>query len=688
MSDVGQDDRSALSLYSALDLASESIVIRNTEGQVIFWNRASEKIYGFRRDEALSKGLHTLLTDRHPHSIADIEHRLQERGTWEGELYRSTASGDERKIEVRWFLDRASGEIVEYGRDISSLSGEELEIRTASHRYRNLFQAMAASFWELDFSAVRRMIGGLLESGVRDLRGYFTDHPEFIDAAIAATVVLDVNEKTVQLFGAGSREAMIGGSVDAFWPAGSRHVYAESLLAAAARRPSYATETTLASLDGRAVSGLFTVCWPESHQGRGSVLVGVIDISDRKAAEMELRRSEERYRTLFHALATGLFQLDTSGLQRLFAEIRAAGYTSLSPYIDAHPEFIVRAMEATVIVDVNEAALRVYGAKDRAELIGQTATRFWAAAGHDTFRRAIESGFTLGPTFEEATKHRRLDGREIDVLFTINAPDGLRQRGIVVAGIIDISDKIATQKALEQMQADFAHAARLSMLGELATSIAHEVNQPLAAITANGAASARWLARSDPDLAEVRTITNNMISDARRAADIIARVRSMAAKHEPHREPLDVNGLIEEALLFLRHELQAHQVKVDFRPNLALPQVSVDRTQLQQVVVNLALNALQEMARTRAIQPTLVIRTELLRGEIQVAIEDCGPGVPPDRLGQVFDSFFTTKDTGLGMGLSICRSLIEAHQGRIWAENIAQGARFAFSLPTSDQAAI
>ncbi|MFY0578254.1 sensor histidine kinase [Cystobacter fuscus] len=208
------------------------------------------------------------------------------------------------------------------------------------------------------------------------------------------------------------------------------------------------------------------------------------------------------------------------------------------------------------------------------------------------------------------------------------------------------------------------------------------MNQPLAAIAAHGAAATRWLSRPEPDLDELRAINANMVSDARRAADIIARLRAMASNKASERQRLSPNLVIEEAVRFLHHELMAHEV--DLRLELAdgPPDIEADRVQLQQIVVNLALNAMQEMKRACCPRPRLKLMTLAGDGELRVALEDSGPGIPPQHHDRLFQSFFTTKATGLGLGLSICRNIIEAHGGRIWAENIpAGGARFVFTLP-------
>jgi C4-dicarboxylate-specific signal transduction histidine kinase len=253
-----------------------------------------------------------------------------------------------------------------------------------------------------------------------------------------------------------------------------------------------------------------------------------------------------------------------------------------------------------------------------------------------------------------------------------------------LVGLIDITERVQARDKLQRVQADFAHAARMSMLGELTASIAHEVNQPLAAIATNGEVSLRLLGRSEPDLAEVREMTQCVINDARRAADIIVRVRTMATRQAPEQTLLSVDEVIREALLFLRHEVQSHGLAVTHHSNPAAPKVLGDRTQLQQVFVNLTVNAIQAMAQMGTTRRTLVIRTTLSDPDtLCCTLEDSGPGIEPKHLDRLFDSFFTTREAGMGLGLRISRSIIEAHGGGIRADNESAygGARFSFTLP-------
>ena len=255
-------------------------------------------------------------------------------------------------------------------------------------------------------------------------------------------------------------------------------------------------------------------------------------------------------------------------------------------------------------------------------------------------------------------------------------------RAEVVGALKDMTEATKSQEALHATQTALAHASRVATLGEISATIAHEVNQPLAAIITNGESSLRWLARSEPDLAKVGELTKRVVADARRASEIIGRVRAMATRREPERTPLSLEDVIGESMVFLRHEFQSKNVSVSLDLAPALPQVVGDRTQLQQVVVNLAVNAVQAIA--QAARRSILVRTMLSDPEtVYCTVEDSGPGIDPTHLPHLFDSFFTTKDTGMGMGLPICRSIIEAHNGYMRVDNKSTlgGARFSFALP-------
>jgi PAS domain S-box-containing protein len=250
----------------------------------------------------------------------------------------------------------------------------------------------------------------------------------------------------------------------------------------------------------------------------------------------------------------------------------------------------------------------------------------------------------------------------------------------------DVTQRRLSEEALGKARSELAHVSRVTSLGVLSASIAHEINQPLAAIITNGETSLRWLARAEPDVEKARELTRRVVADARRAAEIIDRIRAMATRRAPQQMLLSLDDVVRESMIFLRHELQSRGISVafDFAPNL--PCVVGDRTQLQQVVVNLTVNAVQAVGQSEDARPGILIRT--MPGDPEMAcchVEDSGPGIDPTHLPHLFDSFFTTKDSGMGMGLPISRSIIEAHGGHIRADNDSAlgGARFSFALPTN-----
>jgi len=239
---------------------------------------------------------------------------------------------------------------------------------------------------------------------------------------------------------------------------------------------------------------------------------------------------------------------------------------------------------------------------------------------------------------------------------------------------------LVTEAQLRQLQADYSRAARISMLGELATSIAHEVNQPLAAIVTNAETSQRWLARDEPNLAKVAQLTTRIAESARRASEIVQRIRGMAARREPERAAVDLNEIVDEALMFVRHEIESRSIALSTDFGSGLPRVLGDRVQLQQVIVNLLVNAVQ--AQNGGADGWISLATSAANGAVEFAIRDAGPGIVDEDLDRIFGSFFTTKDDGIGIGLALCQSIIVALGGTIIASNHPEGgALFRVSLP-------
>jgi signal transduction histidine kinase len=241
------------------------------------------------------------------------------------------------------------------------------------------------------------------------------------------------------------------------------------------------------------------------------------------------------------------------------------------------------------------------------------------------------------------------------------------------------STDIEDRKRAEQLQADLAHVNRVSTLGELTTSLAHDIKQPIGAAVTNAEACARFLDRDQPDVSEAREAALEMARDARHAGQIIDRVRSLYRKDSPHLDIVDVNEIIEEMVLLLRGE--SHRYAVSLRTDLAdeLPTITADRVQLQQVFMNLMLNGIESMRENGG---ELIIKSQLREdGKLQISVTDNGVGLPPEKADQIFNAFFTTKPQGTGLGLAITRSIVEAHGGRVWAvTNSERGTTFHFTL--------
>jgi len=296
-----------------------------------------------------------------------------------------------------------------------------------------------------------------------------------------------------------------------------------------------------------------------------------------------------------------------------------------------------------------------------------------------------------GEPFEKEARLRQFDGEYRRFLLRF-VP--LRdERGRIVewyAESTDIEDLRRTGEELRQREAhlrdaqmELAHANRVTTTGQLAASIAHEVSQPISAALTNANAARRWLGAEPPDLEEVREALDRIIRDGGRASDIIGRIRALVRKAPPRNDQLNINATILEVIALTRTELSSARTSLQTELTDGLPLISGDRVQLQQVMLNLILNAVEAMSGSSQATRELMIRTAQDGPDsVLVAVQDSGPGLKPESLDRLFEAFYTTKPGGMGMGLSICRSIIEAHGGRVWATaNAPQGATFQFTLP-------
>ena len=253
----------------------------------------------------------------------------------------------------------------------------------------------------------------------------------------------------------------------------------------------------------------------------------------------------------------------------------------------------------------------------------------------------------------------------------------------------DVTARKQAEQETQRLRQEIAHAGRVSMMGQLASALAHEINQPLGAILRNAEAAELFLQHPSPDLDEVRAILADIRADDERAGSVIDRMRGLLKRQTLETRPLDVRALVGDVAALVRVDAATRQVKLDVDVPGDLPQVRGDRVHLQQVLLNLILNGMDALdgASLEDRRVSVTARLEA-RTIVEIAVGDAGPGIPADTLAQIFDPFFTTKPNGMGMGLAISRTIIEAHGGRLWAENQdGGGAAFRFTLPIADEAA-
>jgi PAS domain S-box-containing protein len=403
--------------------------------------------------------------------------------------------------------------------------------------------------------------------------------------------------------------------------------------------------------------------------------------SDRKKAEEALRASEERWRELAENSSAGIALIAQDGrfiaanlaLQKMLGytedELQRRTVSNISHEED-------RAATEALIAEAYGGQRRVYRVEKR--YLRKDGMAMWADASTVFVPASGSTAAFFSTVIVDITERKR-------------AEEELHRK----------------EASLREAQTELAHVSRVTTMGEMAASIAHEVNQPLAGIVTNANASLRWLAGDPPNLEEAHEAIRRIVRDGKRAGDVVSRMWAIFKKASTTKERLDINGAIEEVVVLAQSEVQRNRVSLRTELANELPLILGDRIQLQQVILNLLVNAIEAMSgagegpRELWVSSQKVIatpgeperdtlddkaRTDSEWTHVLIAVRDSGPGLDPKALDRLFDAFYTTKPQGLGMGLAISRSIIEAHGGRMWAKaNAPRGALFQFTLPIRDE---
>ena len=485
-------------------------------------------------------------------------------------------------------------------------------------------------------------------------------------------VITSWNKAAERIFGYSAAEA-IAQPITILVPPELREEQRDLLRRLQTGEPVQQYETTRITKQGKSVEVSLTLSPLRDSEGQ---IVGTCtiarDISERKRAERTLRKSEAEARARVEEMAAILDAVPGMTLIARDAECRWVNGSRTAYDVLRAPY----GSNLSMTPGYGERLLSVRAIQDGRQLSPEELPLQKAASTGQAVR---ESEVTL--VFDDGTTCTMLG----------NAAPLLDSKGTTVRGavgvFIDISQRKLTEQALHGVEAELAHVTRVLTMGELVASIAHEVNQPLTAVVTNSNFALRQFASGTPDLGELRQVIAEIVEDATRISDVILRIRAMLQKGAPNRAEVHLNELIMQVTTFMRNATSRSHVYLSLDLAAGLPHPQGDRVQLQQVLINLVMNGIDAM-RTNTDRPRdLIIRSAKSDEGILVQVQDSGIGLDPDRMNRIFEPFFTTKPQGIGMGLSISRSIIEAHGGRLWAEPLANGTIFQFSLPiTEDQA--
>lgn len=391
-----------------------------------------------------------------------------------------------------------------------------------------------------------------------------------------------------------------------------------------------------------------------------------------------VNEAQDRFADVYDRAGISIWREDWTPVGTAIKELKEAGVSDIQAWFAARPEE-TRALHAKVrITSVNWKSVELMGASCEAELVGSLADILPGSA--PAFHRWLAAFSAGDSSFVGESAIQRLNGDVFDCLVTAALPREGEPLTDVIVCIVEITRYKRDQANLMHLRDEIARTQRIATVGALTASIAHEVNSPLAAIASNAAACVRWLERSTPDLTEAKSAAAAVIEDTYRAKAVIDRTRSYLQKTARVTEQRDVRGLIRGALRIVENEAHAREVSLGLALNENLGTIHCEPIQLQQALINLMLNGIQAMSESRVRQ--LTIRAAHRAPHIAISIEDTGPGIAPEDINRIFEPFYSTKDGGMGMGLSICRTIVEAHCGTLSVQSSRHdGTRFLVLLP-------
>ena len=651
-----------------LDLTHDAIFARDMNGVIKYWNRGAQELYGWLAEEVLGKTSHTLLKTAAPAPLEQIEAEIVNAGRWEGELMQTKKDGAQVRVASRWSLRRdalgapvvileTNNEVMERKRAETLLAEEKriLEMLARGDPLDQMLDSLCLLIEELAQDVLAAIL--LIEDG-RFKHGAAPSLPRAYIEAIDGCAIGPA---------AGS--------------CGTAAYLARPVIVS-----DIASDPLWADYRDPALAHGLRACWSTPIMSSTGTVIGTFAMYYREPRVPTLH-DQEIIEQIRHLAGIAIqHKLMEERLQRSEAYLAEAQKLTHTGSWAADPLL-------KKLVYCSEEFIRIYGFDPNEGMPSIEALRRRA---HPEDRRKLDESFRQ--KLDESIPRAAREKAEFRDDFRIVLPDGtvkhlegtiqpfLDAGGAVlewVGTLVDVTQrKLAEEERerLRQLETDLAHINRVTIMGELTATLAHEINQPITAAISDANACLRWLTRDPPDLTEAKEAAMSIVADGTRAAEIIDRVRSFYKKGSPApRAPVDVNEIAREMLVLLRNEADRHSIVM--RTHLTdVAKVTADRVQLQQVFMNLMLNGIEAMKETGG---ELTIKSQSADGgQILISVSDAGVGLPAGDAVQLFKAFFTTKPQGLGMGLVISRSIIESHGGRLWAAagNSGQGATFYFTL--------